>query len=139
MSDESLAAVKLALDFVEALTRRRYDEAYALTSSDFTEEEGDRLSVDALRERFELIVPTDWVFVDMEAIDAANPPPTHLRPKHIRGPLAIMEAETDWVEEPDIAFIYVGIADDAEGEGLSVFVTREASGLKIREISFGRP
>lgn len=139
MSDESLAAVKLALDFVEALTRRRYDEAYALTSSDFTEEEGDRLSVDALRERFELIVPTDWVFVDMEAIDAANPPPAHLRPKHIRGPLAIMEAETDWVEEPDIAFIYVGIADDAEGEGLSVFVTREASGLKIREISFGRP
>ena len=43
------------------------------------------------------------------------------------------------VEEPDVAFVYVAIAGEEEGEGLSVYVTREASGLKIREISFGRP
>ncbi len=139
LSDKSNDAVNLALDFAEALTRREYEEAYAMTSSDFIEEGGNHLSVDALRERFEMIVPTGWAFVDMEAIYAANPPPAYLRPKHIRGPLAIMEAETDWVEDPDVAFVYVAIADDAEGEGLSIFVAREASGLKIREISFGRP
>ena len=139
MSDESNDAVHLALDFAEALTRREYETAYAMTSSDFIEEGGQQLDVDALREKFELIVPTNWEFVDIEAIYATNPPPAHLMPKHIRGPLAIMEAETDWVEDPDVAFVYVGIADDAEGEGLSIFVTREASGLKIREISFGRP
>ena len=139
MSDESSDAVAIALDFVEALTQRKYAEAYEMTSSDFIEEGGERLRVGSLREKFELIVPSDWVFVDMEALYASNPPPEHLRPKHVRGPLAIMEAETDWVEDPDIAFVYVAIADDAEGEGLSAFVTREGSGLKIREISFGRP
>ena len=139
MTDESNDAVGLALDFVEALTRRKYDEAYAMTSSDFIEEGGSQLSAEALRERFEMIIPTSWTFVDMDAIYAADPPPAHLRPKHVRGPLAIMEAETDWVEDPDVAFIYVAIADGAESEGLSVFVTREVSGLKIREVSFGRP
>ena len=139
MSDESNDAVNLALDFVEALTRREYEKAYAMTSSDFIEEGGNPLGVDALRERFETIVPAGWAFVDMEVIYAANPPPAHLRPKHIRGPLAIMEAETDWVEDPDVAFVYVAISDDAEGEGLGIFVAREASNLKIREISFGRP
>ena len=139
MSDESNDAVNLALDFAEALIQRKYEDAYAMTSSDFIEEGGNPLSIDALRNRFEMIVPTDWVFVDMEAIYAADPPPAHLRAKHVRGPLAIMEAEDDWVEDPDVAFVYVSIADDAEGEGISFYVTREASGLKIREISFGRP
>lgn len=139
MPDELNDAVNLALDFVEALTRREYEEAFAMTSSDFIEEGGNHLSVDALRERFEMIVPTGWAFVDMEAIYSANPPPAHLRPKYMRGPLAIMEAETDWVEDPDVAFVYVAIADDAEGEGLSIFVAREAPGLRIRKISFGRP
>ncbi len=139
MTDESNDAVNLVLDFAEALTRRDYAEAYAMTSSDVMEEGGDHLGVDELREKFELIVPTDWKFVDMEAIYAASPPPEHLRPRYMRGPLAIMEAETDWVEAPDVAFVYVGIADDAEGEGLGIVVVREGSGLKIREISFGRP
>jgi len=139
MSDESNDAVSLVLDFAEALTQREYNEAYAMTASDFLEEGGNQLSVDTLREKFEMIVPIDWTFVDTEAIYGTNPPPAHLRPKHVRGPLAIMEAETDWVEEPDIAFMYVAIANDAEGEGFSVFVTREASVLKIREITFGRP
>jgi len=35
--------------------------------------------------------------------------------------------------------MYVSIAGDTEGEGLSVFVTRDASGLSVREITFGRP
>ncbi|NNE59563.1 MAG: hypothetical protein HKN35_01560 [Woeseia sp.] len=139
MTDESNDAVKLALDFVEALTQREYDVAFAMTSADFVEDGGNPLSLNALREQFEMIVPTDWVFVDMEAIYAANPPPEHLRAKHIRGPLAIMEAETDWVDDPDVAFMYVSIADNVEGEGLSVFVTRDLTGLKIREITFGRP
>ena len=128
----------LALDFVEALKQRRYQQAYAMTSSDFIDEEGTRLSVDDRREKFELIVSKDWVFVDMDDL-FGQPPPPLLKAKHIRGPLAIMEAETSWVEEPDIAFFYVSIADQEEGEALSVFVTREPSGLKIREVSFGRP
>ena len=139
MVDKSHDAVQLALDFVEALTQRKYDEAFAMTSADFVEEGGDPLNVEALREKFESMVPADWEFVDMEAIYAAEPPPEYLRPKHVRGPLAIMEAETDWVEEPDVAFMYVSIAGDTEGEGLSVFVTRDASGLSVREITFGRP
>ena len=139
MTDKSNDAVELALDFVEALTQRKYDVAIAMTSPDFTEEGGIPLNLDALRERFEMIVPTDWVFVDMDAIYAADPPPEHLRAKHVRGPLAIMEAETDWVEDPDVAFMYVSIADNAEGEGISAFVARDESGLKIREIMFGRP
>lgn len=139
MTDESNDAVKLVLDFVEALIQRKYEVAFAMTSADLIEEGGMSLSLAALRERFETMVPNDWVFVDMEAIYAANPPPEHLRAKYVRGPLAIMEAETDWVEDPDVAFMYVSIADDAEGEGLSVFVTRDVSGLKIREITFGRP
>lgn len=139
MSDESNKAVTLALDFVEALTQRRYAEAHAMTSSDFAEEGGEHLSVEQLGEKFEMIVSPDWVFVDMETLLAPSPPPSQLRPKHMRGPLAIMAAETDWVEPPDVAFIYVAIADDAEGEGLSVFVTDAGAGLRIREISFGRP
>lgn len=139
MADDSNDAVKLALDFAEALIQRDYDKAFAMTSADFVEEGGNRLSLDALRDKFESIVPVDWAFVDMETIYAAAPPPENLRANHIRGPLAIMEAETDWVEEPDVAFMYVSIADDAEGEGISVFVAREASELRIREITFGRP
>lgn len=139
MADNSHDAVELALDFVEALTRRRYDEAFAMASADLVEEGGNALTLESLREKFELMVPVDWKFVDVEAIYAAEPPPAYLRPNHVRGPLAIMEAETDWVEAPDVAFIYVAIADHTEGEGLSVFVTREASGLRIREIAFGRP
>jgi hypothetical protein len=138
MANESNEAVKLALDFVEALTEREYDKAFAMTSADFVEEGGIPLNVHQLREKFESIVPADWAFVDMGQIYAAAPPPEHLRPKHVRGPLAIMAAETDWVDDPDVAFMYVSIASDAEGEGLSVFVTREASELKIREITFGR-
>ena len=139
MSDPVASAVELALDFVEALVERRYEDAFALTAADFTEEGGERLDVDALRSRFELIVPHDWVFTDMEAIYAASPPPPHLMPKHMRGPLAIMEPDTDWVEEPDVAFLYVGIADGAEGEGVSFFVAHEGDRLVVREISFGRP
>jgi len=139
MADESNDAAKLALDFAEALIQREYGEAFAMTSADLIEEGGNPLNLDALREKFETMIPTDWKFVDMESIYAVTPPPTQLQPKHVRGPLAIMDAETDWVEEPDVAFVYVSIADDAEGEGISVFVTRETSGLKIREITFGRP
>ena len=139
MADELDDAVNLALDFVEALTKREYDKAFLLTAANFVEEGGEPLSVDAMREKFELIVPADWVFVDMKAIYSVAPPPADLLPKYIRGPLAIMEAETDWVEEPDVAFMYVAIADEAEGEGLSVYVTREESALRIREITFGRP
>ena len=139
VTEESNDAVELALDFVEALTQRKYDVAFAMTSRDLIEEGGGRLSLDALREKFEMMVPTDWEFTDMEKIYAANPPPEHLQPKHMRGPLAVMAAETDWVEAPDVAFMYVAIADEAEGEGLNVFVTRESSELKIREIMFGRP
>lgn len=139
MTAVSNDAAALALDFADALTQRQYDKAFALTATDFVEEGGRPLNVDALRERFEMIVPANWAFADVEAIYARNPPADPLRPKHVRGPLAIMDAETDWVEEPDVAFVYISIADGAEGEGISVFVTREASGLKIREITFGRP
>ena len=139
MNQESNDAVELALDFVQALTKRKYEEAFSMTSADFVEEGGYPLNLESLREKFESIVSVDWAFVDMKGFYDAESPPEHLRPKYIRGPLAIMEVETDWVEEPDVAFIYVSIADDAEGQGLSVFIMREASSLKIREITFGRP
>ena len=68
MTDESKDAVEVALDFVEALTQRKYEDAFAMTASNFIEEGDIPLNVDALRERLEMIVPTDWEFVDMEAI-----------------------------------------------------------------------
>ena len=139
MSEDAAEAVRLALDFVEALTQRRYEDAFALTASDFIEEGGVSLGVGELREKFEQMVPADWVFVDFDQIFGAHPPPPEMRPRHVRGPLAIMEPETDWVEPPDVAFIYVAIANETEGEGVAVFVRREGAELKIREITFGRP
>jgi hypothetical protein len=139
MAADSESAVMLGLDFVEALTQRAYEKAFAMTATDLADESGVPINLDTLRENFEVIVPVDWNFVDMEVIDAAATSPEHLRPKYIRGPLAIMDAETDWVEEPDVAFMYVSIASDVEGEGLSIIVTSEGSELKVREITFGRP
>lgn len=139
MAADSDDAVTLVLDFVEALIQRAYEKAFAMTATILADENGNTINLDTLREKFESIVPADWDFVDMEVIDAAAPPPEHLRPKYIRGPLAIMDAETDWVEEPDVAFIYVSIASDTEGEGLSIIVTSEGSALKVREITFGHP
>ena len=139
MSEDAAEAVRLALDFVEALTQRRHEDAFALTASDFIEEGGVSLGVGELREKFEQMVPADWVFVDFDQIFGAYPPPPEMRPRHIRGSLAIMEPETDWVEPPDVAFVYVAIANETEGEGVAVFVCREGADLKIREITFGRP
>ena len=139
MSDDVAEAVRAALDFVEALTQRRYEDAIALTASDFIDEGGAPLGVGELREKFEQIVPTDWVFVDFDQIFGAHPPPPEMMPAHVRGPLTVMQPETDWVEPPDVAFVYVGIADEMEGEGVAVFVCREGADLRIREITFGRP
>lgn len=75
----------------------------------------------------------------MDMIYATNSPLPNLRAKHVRGLLATIEAETSWVEQPVVAFINVAIADAGEVERLSVYVTREASGLIIRQISLGRP
>ena len=56
MNEESNDAVKLALDFVQALTKRKYEEAFSMTSADFVEEGGYTLNLESLREKFESIV-----------------------------------------------------------------------------------
>lgn len=106
----------VALEFVDALAARDYSGAYAMTSSEFKQ----GMSEGGLRRVFETIVPLDWEFGKIEVAE---------------------QTLTTWpTRQPaDVGWAYVSIGGDVYSEAVTVVVTLEGDGLRIREVEFGRP
>ena len=115
MKPEMLPA-SVATAFVTALGARDYAAAYALTSETYRNEN----SLGAMRDAFELVVPPDWGPV---------------------GPIMVAETLADWPgkQEGDVAWVFVSVGGDMYSEAVTVVITREGSGLKVRSAEFGRP
>jgi hypothetical protein len=113
-AESSPAAVAQA--FVTALGARDYATAYALTSETYRQANG----LDAMRDAFELVVPSDWGPV---------------------GPIAVAETLIDWPgkHEGDVAWMFVSVGGDMYSEAVTAVITREGSDLKVRSAEFGRP
>ena len=135
-------ALELAFQFSEFLVNRKYDQAILLTADGFGETFGGELNKESLQQKFEEIVPVDWQFVNFEEIYSQSPLPRGSHQPMMRGPIAILPPLLDdWADQrpDDIAHVYVGIADEFEGEGMSLIICRQGGQLRIREIEFGRP
>jgi len=106
----------VALAFVEALARRDYPAASAMTSKQYQAV----TTMEAMRTSFEAIVPTDWETVD---------------------PIVIGMAMESWPgKEPhDVGWTYVSIGGDVYSEAVTVVVTLEEGELRVRTVEFGRP
>ena len=106
----------IALEFTQSLAARDYEKAYAMTSHQYRSQ----TTVEQLRADFETIVPTDWGPMD---------------------PIEVGETMTSWpAKRPsDIGWAYVSIGGDVYSEAVTVVVTSEQGGAKIRDIEFGRP
>lgn len=107
---------QVALAFAKALAARDYNGAYAMTSRGYQ----DSTSVKAMQAAFEGIVPTDWGTV---------------------GPIEIGVTMEDWPgrEPSDVGWAYISVGGDAYSEAVTVVVTAEEGGLKVRTVEFGRP
>ena len=106
----------VALAFTQALARRDYAAAHAMTSRRYRQQ----TSVEQLRAAFEAIVPTDWKTV---------------------GPIEVGTTMTQWPgKEPgDAGWAYVSIGADVYSEAVTVVVTLEDDELRVRSVEFGRP
>ena len=105
-----------ALAFAEALGRRDYPAAYALTSSDYRA----RTTVDRMRADFETMIPPDWGPI---------------------GPIEVGLTMEEWPEkEPsDLGWAYVSIGGEVYSEAVTVVVTLEGGEPRIRSVEWGRP
>ena len=105
-----------ALEFTKALAAREYDKAYVMTSWEYQQQ----TSLEQLQQSFKTVVPEDWGEM---------------------GPVDVGEIMTNWPgkQAADIGWIHVSIGGDVYSEAITVVVTLEDEGLKIREIEFGRP
>ena len=114
--EQSSDYVPVALDFARALASRAYSTAYAMTSSEYQRAN----SVAELQAAFEAIVPTDWGTV---------------------GPIEVGHTMDAWPDKQpsDAGWAYISIGGDMYSEALTLVVTREGDGLKIRSVEFGRP
>lgn len=110
------APIKFARQFGEALIRRDYAAAYAMTSSDFQAQ----TSQNQLQRVFEDIVPLDWGEF---------------------GPLGTMAmpAAHPGKQPGDAAWVYLSIAGDVYSEAVSVVVVQVGEEYKICMVEFGRP
>jgi hypothetical protein len=111
--DDPIAA---ALAFGNALARRDYAAAYAMTASGYQQ----RMPLDDMRAAFEAIVPADG------------------------GPAPAVEAGhamDDWPgkQAGDVGWVYVSIGGAVYSEAVTVVITSENGSLKVREVEFGRP
>ena len=100
----------LALHFARSLAERNYEYAYSLLSSNTQS----NLSLDAMRDQFESIIPLDWGEV---------------------GPIELEENHA-WEE----MFVYVVLGGDTYSEAIIIdsFETNGAI-LKVNSFQFGRP
>lgn len=103
----------IAKRFTEALCRRDYAAAYAMTSASFRA----RHEQASLQTNFERIVPRDFGPI---------------------GPIEVVRTLDRWPKkEPgDAGWVYVSIGGDVYSEAVQVVVTRNGT---IRGIEYGRP
>ncbi|GMR07674.1 MAG: hypothetical protein BMS9Abin26_0677 [Gammaproteobacteria bacterium] len=106
----------IALEFTQALANRDYSKAYAITSKEYQSQ----ITINAMKNSFEEIVPADWGTM---------------------GPIEIVETMTDWPDKKpsDLGWVYVSIGGDVYSEAVTTIVTLEGETPKIREIEYGRP
>ena len=106
----------VALGFAEALARRDYSTAWAITSKQYRTV----TTMEAMQALFEAIVPTDWKSV---------------------GPIEIGTTMESWPgQEPgDLGWVYVSIGGDVYSEAVTVVVALEDGESRIRSVEFGRP
>ena len=73
-----------------------------------------------MKSEFEAIVPSDWGTM---------------------GPIEIGETLKDWPGKgpSDLGWVYVSIGGDVYSEAVTVVITLENGGPKVREVEFGRP
>jgi hypothetical protein len=106
----------VALGFAEALARRDYPAAWAMTSKQYQAV----TTMEAMQVLFEAIVPTDWRSV---------------------GPIEIGTTLESWPgqESGDLGWVYVSIGGDVYSEAVTVVVALEDGESRIRTVEFGRP
>jgi hypothetical protein len=106
----------VALGFAEALARRDYPAAWAMTSKPYQA----ATTMEAMQVLFEEIVPTDWTSV---------------------GPIEIGTTMDSWPgQEPgDLGRAYVSIGGDVYSEAVTVVVALEDGESRVRSVEFGRP
>jgi len=106
----------VGVDFANALARRDYSAAYAMTSSEYQR----GTTIAEMQAAFEAIVPTSWSTV---------------------GPIEAGVTMETWPDKQpsDVGWVYVSIGGDVYSEAVIVVVTVEADALKVRTVEFGRP
>lgn len=107
---------KLAFQFASALTNDNFSEAYSMLS----EEQQNEQSPELLKEQFE------------QMIEYGQGPVRHIE---------LISEMTEWPakEANDVGWAYVAIVGDEFSEAVSVVVSEENNGYKIRKIEWGRP
>jgi len=116
MRIDQQACLAVAESFARLLADRAYQDAYQLTSRDYRV----AITLDAMRESFELIVPLDWGDAD---------------------PIEAVQSMDSWPgkQASDLTWVYISIGGDVYSEGLAVVITAEHDQPRIREVEFGRP
>jgi hypothetical protein len=104
------------VDFANALARRDYAAAYAMTSREYQR----TTTLDQMRSAFEAMIPADW------------------------GPIGAIESGLTMESWPDrqpsdLGWAYIVIGGEVYSEAVIVVVTNEDGAMKIRSVEFGRP
>ena len=104
-----------ALAFVDALTKRSYAEAYAMTTRSFQEQ----TTLAALQKSFEACCPLDYGAFDIPEI------------------LSTMD---DWPDKTpsELRWVYVTLGGECN-EAITVILDREDHTIRISQIEVGRP
>ena len=114
--DQGEAAMdQAALAFVDALTKRSYAEAYAMTTRSFQEQ----TTLAALQKSFEACCPLDYGAFDIPEI------------------LSTMD---DWPDKTpsELRWVYVTLGGECN-EAITVILDREDHTIRISQIEIGRP
>ena len=119
MNTTVAVAQEIALRFAQDLAQRNYALAYTFTSQEYQQ----HMSLNAVRETFECIIPEDWGAVTSIQV--------------------VGDVLQDWPDKQptDIGWVYVSLEGEVYpySEGLFILIAQEGELLKIRDIEFGRP